>query len=245
MEHAFTWYSLIPGIRELPHYVVSTSVIALLTLIVGVLGAHAIKRAQDVAVPDEKLTLRNFLELTLQFLIWLAESALGHEGKRFLPLIGSLFLYIFISNLMGLIPGFLPPTDNINTNLACALLVFCFYNLLGFRTHGIKYIKHFMGPIMGLAVLMFPIEVFSHFVRVGSLSIRLFGNINGDHMVLTVFKSLSEQLGDMMFVPLSYVPSLLIPVFFFALGLLVSFIQALVFSLLSSLYISMAISHDH
>ncbi len=130
---------------------------------------------------------------------------------------------------MGLIPGFLPPTDNLNTNVACSLTVFLFYNYHGFKAHGFGYIKHFMGPVIWLAPLMFVIEVISHLVRPASLSVRLFGNIAGDHLVLNIFSH---------FVPLG------VPVVFMFLGLFVSFIQAFVFTLLSMVYISLATTKE-
>ena len=143
---------------------------------------------------------------------------------------GALFIYILFSNLLGLIPGFLPPTDNLNTNVACALTVFIFYNYQGFKAHGFAYLKHFMGPIWWLAPIMVVIEVISHLVRPASLSVRLFGNISGDHLVLGIFSSL---------VPIG------VPVIFLFLGLFVSVIQAFVFTLLSMVYISLATAHDH
>jgi len=131
---------------------------------------------------------------------------------------------------LGLIPGFLPPTDNINTNLAIALTVFVYYHIMGIKAHGVKnYLKHFMGPILWLGPLMIVIELIGHCVRPISLSLRLFGNITGDHLVLGIFSGL---------VPI------LVPVVFMALGLFVSFIQAFVFSLLSMIYINLATAHE-
>jgi F-type H+-transporting ATPase subunit a len=131
---------------------------------------------------------------------------------------------------MALIPGFVPPTDNINTNLAMSLTVFVYYHIMGVKAHGLKgYLKHFMGPILWLAPLIFVTEIIGHCVRPLSLSLRLFGNITGDHLVLGIFSNL---------VPV------LVPVAFLALGLFVSFIQAFVFSLLSMIYINLATAHE-
>jgi F-type H+-transporting ATPase subunit a len=153
---------------------------------------------------------------------------MGPKAKRFIPLIGTLFLFILLSNLIGLVPGFASPTTNLNTNAACAVIVFSATHYYGIKENGLVYLKHFMGPIWWLAILMVPLELVGHLVRPVSLSLRLFGNMNGDHMVLQIFSDL---------VPFG------VPVVFIVLGMFVSFIQALVFTLLSILYISGAVEH--
>lgn len=146
-------------------------------------------------------------------------------------------------NLMGLIPGFLPPSDNINTNLAMGLTVFVFYHYLGIREHGTHYVGQFTGglPPKGFGTLitaflaligcvLFVIESIGHIIRPVSLSLRLWGNINGDHTLVGVFNGITP---------------ILVPVIFMVLGLFVCCVQAFVFSLLSTVYIKMAVSHDH
>ena len=146
-------------------------------------------------------------------------------------IIGALALFIFLSNVLGMIPGFQSPTETLNTTGACAITVFCLTHYYGFREHGIKYLKQFTGPIIWLAPLMIPVELIGHFVRPVSLSIRLFGNIFGDHTVVAIFFSL---------VPL------LLPLPMMILGLLVAIIQTFVFILLSMTYFSLAIEgHEH
>ncbi|MBI3017358.1 MAG: F0F1 ATP synthase subunit A [Deltaproteobacteria bacterium] len=231
MEHGFTWFQWIPGFQKLPHWVAGSififSVIALLSVWVNL----AIRKRASCLVPDPHFSLLNVFDVAVEKLLALSESVMGHhDGKRFFPLMASLFIFILLSNLLGLIPGFLPPTDNLNTNVACALTVFVFYNYQGFKAHGLAYLKHFMGPIWWLAPIMIVIEVISHLVRPASLSIRLFGNISGDHLVLGIFSQL---------VPIG------VPVIFLFLGLFVSVIQAFVFTLLSMVYISLATTHDH
>jgi F-type H+-transporting ATPase subunit a len=135
-----------------------------------------------------------------------------------------------VSNLTGLIPGFLPPTSHPSTNFAISITVFLFYNYEGVRENGVGYLKHFLGPVLFLAPMMVILELIQHIVRPASLGLRLLGNISGDHMVLGLFSDLTP---------------LVLPVIFFGLGLFVSFIQAFVFTLLSTIYISMAIAHDH
>jgi F-type H+-transporting ATPase subunit a len=142
---------------------------------------------------------------------------------------GSLAFFILFSNLLGLVPGFLPPTDNLNTTVACALVVFFATHYYGIKTHGLKYIKHFMGPVWWLSPLFFIIEVISHLARVLSLSMRLFGNIMADHTLLSLTLLTPSFL--VIFLP---------PLAMF-LGIFVSLIQAFIFTLLSMVYISLAI----
>jgi F-type H+-transporting ATPase subunit a len=131
---------------------------------------------------------------------------------------------------MGVIPGFLPPTDNINTTLACGLVVFVYFNYVGIRENGlINYLKHFAGPVVALAPLMLVVELIGICVRPISLALRLFGNITGDHMVFGIFSEL---------VPIG------VPILFLALGIFVAFIQAFVFSLLSTIYVALALPHE-
>jgi F-type H+-transporting ATPase subunit a len=157
------------------------------------------------------------------------DDIIGPRGREFLPLIGTLGFFILFSNLLGLVPGFLPPTDNLNTTVACALVVFIATHYYGFKAHGVKYIKHFLGPVPLLSPLFFIIEVISHLARVLSLSMRLFGNIMADHMLLSLT----------LMAPL-ILPLFLSPLSMF-LGVFVSVIQTFIFILLSMIYISLAI----
>lgn len=152
------------------------------------------------------------------------------EARKHLPFIFSLFIFILVMNLMGLIPGLMPPTMNINTNIGLAIFSFLYYNYWGFRSHGFGYIKHFLGPFLPIAVLYFPIEIISHAFRVVSLSVRLAGNMTGDHTVLEIFTHLTYVL---------------VPVAFLILGTIVSLVQAFVFSILSLIYIALAVGEEH
>jgi len=187
------------------------------------------KKSADL-VPDGKASIRNFMEVLVEQLLGLMENTLGHEARRFLPLIGTLAVFILFCNLLGLVPGCLPPTDNINTTAACALTVFFFYHYVGIKKHGWRYIKQFIGPFWPIAPLMFIIEIISHLARPLSLSLRLFGNITGDHTVLVIFS---------MLIPL------IVPIAALSLGIFVSVIQSLVFILLSMMYLSGALSEEH
>lgn len=230
--HDFTWLGMISAHRINHHniHIFSAGLIVLLLIIATLLVARKLRRTDERIIPESKGTLTNIFEAVVEALLGLVEGIIGPDAPKYFPLIGALFIYIFLSNLMGLIPGFLPPTDNINTNLACSLTVFAYYNIMGIKSHGLKnYIKHFMGPILWLGPLVFVIEIIGHAVRPLSLSLRLFGNITGDHLVLGIFSDL---------VPL------FVPVIFLALGLFVSFIQAFVYSLLSTIYIGLATAHE-
>jgi F-type H+-transporting ATPase subunit a len=181
-------------------------------------------------VPPPRFGLRNLFEMLSDAIFGLMVSVMGEkESRRFLPLIGTLFFFILFSNLLSLIPGFLPPTDTLKTNLALAGLVFVLTHVFGVRAHGIKYFKHFLGPVWWMAPLMLPIEIISHIARPVSLSMRLLGNIAADHAVVLAF--------------FAVIP-ILVPVPFLVMGVFVSVVQAVVFSLLTTVYISTAVAHE-
>jgi F-type H+-transporting ATPase subunit a len=180
-------------------------------------------------VPEAKLSARTFVEVVVEALSGLVESTMGSRGPEFMLIIGTLALFILFNNLSGLVPGFAPATDNVNTTFACSLTVFVLTHVYGVREHGIKYLKHFVGPFWWLAILFVPIELISHLARPLSLGLRLFGNMTGDHLVTAIFFSL--------------VPFLMpVPVLF--LGLFVAFVQTFVFILLSMAYFSGAVAHE-
>ncbi|GAB6061767.1 F0F1 ATP synthase subunit A [Deferrisoma palaeochoriense] len=242
-HHDILWSSLIPGLKQLeehfvnpsngePAFHVSNAILIVLIILCLVVIARSkikdrIERDEDL-IPEDRLTVRNLMELMVSGILKIMEDSMGPVAPRFLYLVGSLAFFILFSNLAGLVPGFAPPTDNLNTTLACALVVFVAYNLYGFKEHGLAYLKHFMGPFWWLAWLMIPIEIISHLARPMSLSLRLFGNIMGDHKVGAIF---------FMLAPLA------VPVFTSVLGLFVSFVQTFVFMLLTMVYLSGAIEH--
>lgn len=246
MPESFSWLMFIPGIGA-DHERLAIAhawLVTLILLVLAVLVNGRIKKAsaslsREDLVPEERLTLRNTFELYVESVLGVMEGLLGHHAREYFWLIGTLFIYIFFSNLLGVIPGLLPSTENINTNLAMSIVVFVIYNVMGIRAHGIGgYLKHFMGPVWWIAPLFFLIELVSNFVRPLSLAVRLFGNINGDHIVLGIF---SQTLPNIA----TKVLALGIPIPFIALGIFVAFMQAFVFSMLSTIYIAMAVSHEH
>jgi F-type H+-transporting ATPase subunit a len=239
MEHAPTWFAQLFHVDPKVDHIASALLVVVLLVVGSILAYRAVKKAAHDPLPDGKLTVRNVFELAVQSLDNLVQDTMGHHhGRHFTPIIGTIFLFIFCSNLLGTIPGFLPPTSNVNTNIAVAIVVFFLTHYYGVKEHGAGYIKHFMGPVVFLVPLMLAIELVSHLVRPLSLTIRLYGNISGDHIVLNIFSNIWHTLGI-------HIPEVGIPVVFLLLGIFVSFVQAFVFSLLSMVYISGAMAHDH
>jgi F-type H+-transporting ATPase subunit a len=252
-EHS-TWFHLLPGFGNLEtwaqHYLgrtwrwqmfgetnftmthVMISAFIAVFLIIGAITyrSRISEKNKDRLIPEEKLGLRNLYELIVEATLGIAEGVMGRKkAERFLPLIGTLVFFILFNNLIGLVPGFVPATDTLKTNAALALTVFLLTHVFGVMEHGLKYFKHFAGPIIWLAPLMIPIEIISHIARPLSLSFRLLGNIFADHKVGAIFFGL---------VPL------LVPLPFLILGVLVCIVQTLVFSLLTMVYIDMAVAHE-
>ncbi|MFZ9596659.1 MAG: F0F1 ATP synthase subunit A [Bdellovibrionia bacterium] len=234
-EHGYLFLSHIPYLKELSNHVGMTLLVGFLLIVTTFFArlqlSRAMKSQEGGLVPDSRLTYKNFFEMLAESLFHLVESVMGHhDAPKYFPMIGSLFLFIFTTNLLGVVPGFAPSTNNLNTTLALGFFVFIYYNFVGFRSNGLGYIKHFFGPVIWIAPLMFVIELVSHIARPVSLALRLRGNIEADHMVLGVFSAL--------------VPYFL-PIVFYGLGLFVAFIQAFVFCLMTMVYISLSTSHDH
>ncbi len=243
--HHLNWYEQIPAFHSLNNWLVEIGIlkeghssqhlvsfvlIFILLTFVSVKVGRRYRNVEEAVIPPKKFGLTNLFEFMVERLYNLVTDVIGPEGGKHFPFLGAIFIIIFFNNLLGMIPGFPPATSTIATNAAIALSVFVYYNAVGIREHGFGYIKQFAGPVVWLAWLMIPIELVGHFVRPVSLSLRLAGNITGDHMVLGVFTGMTYFL---------------IPVVFFVLGVFVCFIQAFVFTLLSSIYIALAESHDH
>ena len=249
-----TWFEFLPGYRALhdnaagalgrtwtwqmfqtTHFQLDHVLGALLVFLFLLYGASRYAKAVNGAkdgglVPPPKFGLRNLFETLADTIFGLMASVMGEKGARkYLPLIGTLFFFILFSNLLALIPGFLPPTDTLKTNLALSVLIFVLTHVFGVKEHGLKYFKHFMGPVWWLAWLMIPIEIVSHLARPVSLSMRLLGNIAADHAVVLAFFAIIPFL---------------VPVPFLVMGVFVAVVQAVVFSLLSTVYIGQAVEHE-
>ncbi|MBI2060318.1 MAG: F0F1 ATP synthase subunit A [Nitrospirae bacterium] len=228
-EHKpFTYVEHIPLLKDFPENTVTFGIVVCLLVLAGVWIKSEIAHVNGN--PKKAGTLAHIVLLAVRALRNFLRGLIGHDGDRYVPFIGSLFLAILVSNLLGLIPGFLPPTRIFATNMGLALISFIYYNAVGIRAHGWKYVKQFMGPVIYIAPLMLIIEAFSHGVRPVTLTIRLMANMTADHMAFETISGL---------VPL------VLPVAMLLLGTLVSIIQAFVFALLSAVYIGLAVSHEH
>jgi F-type H+-transporting ATPase subunit a len=249
-----TWFEFLPGYETLKHnlqvylgrewtwqmfqsthFQIDHMLGGLMVFLFLIFGAARYSAAVATAgdgglVPPPSFGLRNLFEMLSDTIFGLMVSVMGEkEARRYLPLVGTLFVFILFSNLLALIPGFLPPTDTLKTNLALSALIFLLTHVFGVRAHGIKYFKHFLGPFLPLAPLMLPIELISHIARPISLAMRLLGNIAADHAVVLAF--------------FAVIP-FLVPVPFLVMGVFVSVVQAVVFSLLSTVYIGSAVAHE-
>jgi F-type H+-transporting ATPase subunit a len=207
-------------------------------LVITLLGVRARSRyanLKQAVVPEDRLTLRTFFELFLGYFYEMARDVMGPKrAKKYFPIIAASSMFVFFSNIMGLIPGFAPPTSSLSITLGCALLVFLLFNFYGLQTNGVKYLKHMAGPWLGwiglpLNILVFVIELISTCVRPITLAVRLMLNMAVDHLLGTIFIGMFAIL-------------LPVPVMF--LGMIVILVQTLVFTLLSSIYIALATEHE-
>ena len=229
MEHPYLFvvkfFELI-GFGHFAHaypWVVYSWFVMLLLIVLAFLAVRKIEMIPSKA--------QNVFEIVISGMEEFMVDITGEEGRKFFPLIATVFLYIAICNLLGLIPGFFPPTASINTTLSCALTVVIFTHVIGVKFHGAKYIKHFLGPVWWLSPLILIIELIGHLARILSLSIRLFGNITGHELVLGILFLLAGGV----FAPLPIM----------ALGICVALLQAFVFFLLSIIYFAGAMEEAH
>jgi F-type H+-transporting ATPase subunit a len=227
----FNWTQLLPIVGHYYIHIATLLVVCALMLLLAVAGRVALGNIQSTGyIPSSRFGIKGFFEAVTEFVVSISDMVIGEDGRKFVPMFITIFLFVLINNVFGMLPGWTPATDNLNTTLAIGIFMFITYNYYGVREHGAAYIKQFMGPIMFLAPFMFLVEMISHSVRPFSLGLRLQGNMSGDHILLGVFYGLFEYL-------------LPIPLMF--LGLFVCFMQAFVFTMMGMIYVSMAISHDH
>lgn len=224
--------------------VVQAALLAIVLLLVaGMVVRRQLAGAGGGIVPDEGVTLRNLFEVLVDALAGMARDLMGDDWRRYFPIVGSIFVFVLLSNLMGLIPGAGGATSDTNTTSAWAIISFAVYNYIGIKTHGFGYIKQFMGPalfdvtiggkkyhVRPIAPIMLPLEILLHLARIATLSIRLLANMFADHTVVAVWLSL---------IPIG------IPAIFMGLGLVIAFLQAFVFALLTMIYINMAQAEAH
>ncbi|MCA9509467.1 MAG: F0F1 ATP synthase subunit A [Myxococcota bacterium] len=232
-------YDLVPG--HLP-VVYSASLLAAALL---VLAGLSVKRKIEAGgvVPDRGITLRNVFEAIVEYLLDMADATMGHEGRKYLGVVCSIFFFILIANLMGLVPLVGGATSYVEAACAWAIIAFLVYNFVGIKTHGWKYVYQFMGPslldlhvggrkfhVRALAPLFLPLELLLHGARILTLTVRLLANMFADHTVVGVWISM---------VPIA------VPAIFMGLGTLVAFLQAFVFALLTMIYIGSALEEAH
>ncbi len=205
-----------------PHVIYSWFVMIML-IVLGTVAAKSIS-----LVPTK---VQNVFEILISGIEEFMVDITGEEGRWLFPIAATIFIYIVVCNLIGLVPGFFPPTASVNTTLSCAIPVVIFTHVIGVKYHGVKYIKHFMGPVWWLAPLIFLIEIIGHAARILSLSIRLFGNMMGHELVLGILFFLAGLF--------------LAPLPIMALGIFIAVVQAFVFFLLSIMYFAGAMEHAH
>ena len=227
MTH-FSWGELVFG--PLFAHLFSAGAAALVICVLVMTAGKALLKARGEEGPAQKLSLRGLMEFFTSFIVGMSDSVIGPEGRKLVPLFGALFLIIWVHNVLALLPGFSAATGNLNATFALGIGSFVLYNYYGIRHHGWGYIRQFLGPLLLIAPFMFILEVISHIMRPVSLAFRLYGNMLGDHTVLSAFVDMAPFL---------------IPVVFYFLGLFVCTMQAFVFTMLSMVYFSMAVAEEH
>ncbi|MCZ6556329.1 MAG: F0F1 ATP synthase subunit A [SAR324 cluster bacterium] len=237
MEQGITWGGvLFRPLQELlakygidPVAGVDALIVSVFLIVFAYFGGRKFRRGDSIE-PSGKVSLAYMMEFILGGMLSFFDGIISHGARNLFFLLGTYSFFILGNNLIGLVPGFGSPTDQYNVTVVLALMTFFTAHFIGIKSHGPAYIKKFMGPVWWLAPLMFPIEIISHLVRPLSLSMRLFGNMTGDHKVVLVFTALLA-LG--------------LPIPFMGLGIFVSVLQTFVFVLLSCVYFQDALEHAH
>lgn len=266
-EHAAGWNSVFgdplmkgEGAAVSVNHLLMSGVVLVIILVGGLIARRRyVGSREDAVIPEGHISIRNLFEAVFDFILDTMTQIMGEEkAKRYFPLIIAITVFILISNLLGLVPGFVPPTQNLNTTAAMSVSVFIMYNLIGVFAHGISYFREFFGPVgledlvgenpkgaklMGglafiipFSLLMLVIESINHAARPLSLAVRLTGNMGGDHAVLGAFGEIANMF-------LGAPVMLQIPIMF--LGLIVAVVQTIVFAILSVVYIAMAVQDEH
>jgi F-type H+-transporting ATPase subunit a len=210
--------------HPIPNYIAMELVVILLLVV----GALWLRSRLSVENPG---AFQLAMELVVQFTQNMTDEIIGHGGRRYVTLLGTLGLFVVLCNMLGLIPLFTTPTAHIQVTLGLAVVAFLYYNVQGFRELGlVGYLKHLCGPMAALALIMFPIEIISNVGRMLSLSVRLYANM---------------QVGDLLAEVFGRLVPIVVPVIFEALHIFVSALQAYIFMLLPAVYIGMAVSEEH
>jgi F-type H+-transporting ATPase subunit a len=231
MHHAPSIYGVFESVLPVLHQSLIASV--LITLLVAWrVGASV---GPDTLVPDARFSLRNVVEVLFEGICTLAHDAIGHDWKRYMPLLGTLGLFILIANLMGIVPGLGGPTSYVETNLSWAIISVVTSELAAIRVNGlVGWAKHMAPGPWWLAPLMFPVELFSHLIRFLSLTIRLTANMFADHTLLAIFLGGFGGLVGILF-----------PWIVLGLGIFICFVQAFIFTFLTMIYIGQGVEESH
>ena len=220
-----TWQSFEP--------LIAAVVVAIVLVIGGMVLKPRFAKVEERVVPEERLTLATFAEVFIGYFYNMAKDVMGPErAKKYFPVIGTSACFVFFSNVLAMVPGAPVPTSSLGITLGSGLVVFILFNLYGLKVNGLAYIKHFAGPSLVLAPLMFVIEIISVGVRPITLALRLMLNMSVDHLIVGIFTGLV---------------AVLVPLPFMLLGCVVLVVQTLVFTLLTCVYISLATEdlHEH
>ncbi len=221
--HPPSWRSFEPAAAAL--------LVALIILVIAARVRSRLDRVEEAVIPEERLTLRTFIETFLAYFYDLAKSVMGPErAKRYFPLVGTAATFVFFANALALVPGMPVATSHLSITLGSALVVFVLFNAYGLMSQGGAYIKHLAGPVWWLAPLLFPLEVISLCIRPVTLAVRLMVNMAADHVMLGLFLGLA---------------ALFLPIPVMLLGCLVVVVQTLVFTLLTCIYIALATEDAH
>lgn len=231
-DYGKTWWPVAASLMVL-------LIIVVMGLVSGLWQVCPEELTDDELLPPRRFGLRAFLEMGWGVVESTLSSVLGEKHwEQFAPVLGGVFFFILLSNLSGIVPGFAPATEQMNMNLAMGIFIFVYFNYYGLKVGGMRYLKHLLGPVWWLSWLLLPIETLGLFARPVSLSLRLTGNISGDHLVYAVFSSLMRN------VDLSWIP---IPAVFLGFGTFVACLQAFIFMTLSAVYVQLSLdtADDH
>jgi len=229
---------------HVPWVIQATLFAGVLLILAGVAVRRQVATPDGGVLPDDGLTVRNLLEVIIEWLSGMAEDRMGPEWRKYFPLVGTMFFFILVSNLLGLVPGLDGATSSQNTTWSWAIISWIFYTSIGVQKHGVgRYLIKFMGPsffereIAGrkvhfrlIAPLFFPLELLLDLARMLTLAVRLLANMFADHTVIALWITL---------VPIG------VPAIFMGLGLIISFLQAFIFALLTMIYIGLALDEPH
>ncbi len=223
MEHPLNITALLPA--DLQHGYLQVVMLFVALVIITILGLMTLGMRREIPTKSQ-----SFVEGIIVFIYDLGENIMGKEGRPYVPFIFGIGMYVVVSNLIGIVPGLIAPTSNMNTTAAPAIAVFILYNYIGIKKHGVHYIKQFTGPVLVLAPLIIVIEFITHLARPLSLTMRLFGNIAGEDLVLIL---------------LFFLAPLFVPIPMMGMIVFTSLLQTYVFMMLSMVYISGALEEAH